>query len=347
MPQNSRTRLRWALTLLLALPPCRVVYSQTIADSQETHADGPTTIDKAEAVPSPIVALDLPSAEASQLTRAIAAHDYTGAEKLLLDKINQDPHSLRAGRLLSLAGRVYFLDNDYLNAAIAWKKSDAIAPLDPSARFSLAMAYIKMGHPAWARPLLKALATSDPKQALYPYWLGRLDYDAQHYDTAVVHFQHALAIDPGMARAYDNLGLCYFYQNHNPLAIESYTKAIKLEEKSAHPSAWPHLNMAIALLFMNRLDEAEAQVREALRLDARLAQAQYQLGAVLEARDHLDPAVTALREASRLDVAYAEPHYALARIYRKQGQKALAQAEVETYVRLHAAAHPATDPQVH
>jgi Flp pilus assembly protein TadD len=57
--------------------------------------------------------------------------------------------------------------------------------------------------------------------------------------------------------------------------------------------------------------------------------------------------VTALREASRLDATYAEPHYALARIYRKLGQKALSQAEVKTYLHLHAKAHPTVDPQVH
>ena len=178
-----------------------------------------------------------------------------------------------------------------------------------------------------------------------PYWLGRLDYDAQHYDGAIVYFQQVLALDPKMARAYDNLGLCYFYQNHNLLAIESYTEAIQLEAASPHPSAWPHFNLAIALQFLNRMDESEAQLHEALRLDPGLAQAQYQLGTVLEARDRLDAAVTALREASRLNATYAEPHFALARIYRKLGQKALSQAEVKTYLRLHAEAHSAIDSQ--
>jgi tetratricopeptide (TPR) repeat protein len=328
MPQNCRTRWGWMLTLLLIV-------------SAAGFACGQTTIDNAEIASSPISALDLPAAAASQLTQALAAHNYTAAETLLLHEINQDPHSLRAGRLLSFAGRVYFLNADYLNAAIAWNKSDAIAPLDPSARFSLAMVYIKMGRSAWAEPLLQTLATDHPKQALYPYWLGRLDYDAQHYDAAIAHFQQALALDSKMARAYDNLGLCYFYQNHNVLAIDSYTKAIQLDAASPHPSAWPHLNLAIALQFLNRLDESEVQLHEALTLDPELAQAQYQLGLVLESRGHLEPAVSALKEASRLNATYAEPHYALARIYRKLGRKSLSQAEVTSYLRLHSDAKPA------
>ena len=273
--------------------------------------------------------------------------DYTSAEKLLLGEINLDPSSLRAGHLLSVIGSVYFLNADYVNAAIAWKKSEVIAPLDPSVQFSLAMVYIRLKRSDWAQPLLQSLARSQPKEALYPYWLGRLDYDAQRYDSAISQFQKALAIEPDMARAYDNLGLCYFNQNKTALAIESYTKAIDLDRKSLQPSPWPHLNLGIALRLLNRLDEAETQLREALRLDPRLAPAQFELGLLLEAEHHFDTAVGSLSEAAQLDASYAEPHYALARIYSKQGRRDLAQHEVETYQRLRSEAHPATNPQVH
>jgi tetratricopeptide (TPR) repeat protein len=283
-----------------------------------------------------IAALDLSSGEASKLSVAIAGHDYITAEKLLLDQVNRDPHSARAARLLSFAGRVYFLNEDYFNAAIAWKKSEAIAELDSSARFSLAMAYIRLGRPEWARPLLQALATSNPKESLYPYWLGRLDYDAQQYNSAIAQFKQALAISPEMSRAYDNLGLCYFNQNNVELALASYRTALELDRTSLHPSPWPHLNLAIALQFLDRRDEAEAQLHEALRLDPKLAPAQYQLGIILEADSKLAAAVDALSEAAKLDTSYAEPHLVLARIYRKQGNKTAAQREVAIYLRLHA-----------
>ena len=262
-------------------------------------------------------------------------HDFASAERLLLDEIDRDPHSQRAARMLSFAGQCLLLNGDFLNAAIAWKKSDAIAPLEPSAKFSLAMVYIHLGRPEWARPILQALTESDTKVALYPYWLGRLEYDSQHYKSAISRFEQALAIDPQMSRAYDNLGLCYFYLNDTPRAIEDYQRAIDLDRNSPRPSAWPHLNLAIAFQFVNRLDDAEEQLREAIKLDPKLAQAQYQLGMVLEARDHLDSAVSALAEAATLDPSYAEPHFALARIYRKQGKSAIAEQEVATYRLLH------------
>lgn len=58
---------------------------------------------------------------------------------LLVEEVDADPKSNRAARLLVLAGGVFFLDGQYLNAAIAWKKAEAIAPLDDRSRFTLAI----------------------------------------------------------------------------------------------------------------------------------------------------------------------------------------------------------------
>src|SRR5207253_2081618 len=76
-------------------------------------------------------------------------------------------------------------------------------------RFTLAMAYVVLGRPDWARPELAALSAADPGNPLYPYWLARLDYDQEHYAEAVAGFRRALALDPAYARAHDNLGLSY------------------------------------------------------------------------------------------------------------------------------------------
>jgi tetratricopeptide (TPR) repeat protein len=292
--------------------------------------------------PAPVTAppssLDLTAEKVSHLKTAVAEHDYLAAEKLLLNEIEQDPHSPRAARLLAYLGSVYFLNHDFLNAAIAWKKSDAITPLGAGLQFSLAMAYIQISHPDWARSALESLSTQDTKSALYPYWLGRLDYDAHRYSEATHHFQRAITLDPTMARAYDNLGLCYFYQNQNGLAVENFNKAIELDRNSPHPSAWPYLNRALTLQFVGQAQEAETDLREALRLDPQLAVAHYRLGNVLQGKGQLDAAVQELSEAVRLDDKYAEPHVALAHIYNQQGRKAAAQEEVKIYLRLHTSA---------
>ncbi|MGH9586965.1 MAG: tetratricopeptide repeat protein, partial [Acidobacteriaceae bacterium] len=220
---------------------------------------------------SQIDALRLPTDAASQLKQALGSHDYVAAEKLLLAEINRDPQSPHAGQLLQFLGGVYFLDHDAWHAAIAWSKAKAIAPLPPTISFSLAMAYIRIGHADWARKALEDLAGADRKNALYPYWLGRLDYDAQHYDDAILKFEKAIQLAPDMAPAYDNLGLCYYRQRHNQLAIANFQKAIDLNLKSGHADAWPYLNLGVAERALNQPTKAEAHLREAIRLDAGLA----------------------------------------------------------------------------
>jgi len=290
---------------------------------------------------SPVQSLGLTEVQSIQLQHAVETRDYLTAEKLLLSEINKDPHSLRGARLLDYIGSVYFLNADYINAAIAWKKSAAITPLEPALQFSLAMAYIRISHSDWARSVLQSLAAANPKEGLYPYWLGRLNYDGHDYPGAIKYFQHAIELSPEMARSYDNLGLCYYYQNENDLAIENYRKAIELDKGAPHPSPWPYLNLAITLQFLDRYDEAEKNLREALRLAPEFKQAHLQLGLALEQEGRLEEAVAELREAARIDANYPEPHMAMARIFHKLGQEDAAHAEVRIYIKL----HPPTTPK--
>jgi tetratricopeptide (TPR) repeat protein len=280
--------------------------------------------------------LGLAPAMTSQLEQALKSHDYVAAEKLLLPQIEQDPHSAHAAQLLAFLGGVYFLDRDYLHAAVAWKKSEAIAPLQTPVQFSLAMAYVQLGRPDWARGVLDSLAKQNPKDALYPYWLGRLDFAAHSYGDAILHFKNAIGLAPGMAQAYDNLGLCYYHLNQNDLAVQSFTKAIDLDRTRPHPSAWPYLNLAVTLRLLNRPADAEANLQEAILLDPKFAQAHFQMGAVLEEMGQPKAAIGELREAALLEPGYAEPHFVLARIYRKLGQEAAARKEVQTYLSLRA-----------
>ena len=289
---------------------------------------------------SQVDALGLPAATASQLKLALGAHDYVAAEKSLMAEISRDPHSPQAARLLQFLGGVYLLDNDAWGAAIAWNKAKAIAPLPPTVAFSLAMAYIRIGHSDWSRTELEKLAAENSTNALFPYWLGRLDYDADQYDPAIQQFQKAIQLAPEMAQAYNNLGLCYYRQNRSGLAVANYQKAIDLNLKSGRPDAWPYLNLAIAERSLNQPGKAEVHLREAIRLNPNDAPAYFQLGNVLEDNGQTKDAIDQFQAAARLDPAYAEPHYALARIYRKLGNAAESQKEMRNYLSIHS--HPKT-----
>jgi tetratricopeptide (TPR) repeat protein len=272
-----------------------------------------------------------------EVRRALAERDYRRAETILVGEAERDPGSRRAAALLAAAGGLFFLDGQFLNAAIAYKKADAVVPLDERGRFTLAMACVKLGRADWARAELEALAARHPATPLYLYWLARLDYDANDYRRAIARFEKVLELDPEMMRAHDGLGLCYDYLGEFDLAIASYDRAVAINRRQARPSPWPHVNLAVSLAAVNRLEEAEAHLREALRYDSELPQAHYQLALVLEKRGrHVEALGSALR-AAELDPAYPEPLYTAGRLYHRQGDAARAKQCFERFQELKAA----------
>lgn len=268
------------------------------------------------------------SLEGTDIERALRAREWERAGQLLAAEIERRPE---AAELLVLAGRVFLIDRKPLNAAIALKKAEALGPIDNASRFTLVLAYLSLGRSDWARPELERLAASEPSNNTYQYWLGRLDYDAGRYASAVSRFEAVLARDPGFVRAHDNLGLCHEALHRPERAILHYRRAIELNRQAAAKSPWPALNLGILLRQRGELGEAEALLREALEYDPAFAQGRYHLGVLLEQRGLLDEAVAELTQAAALDAAYAQPHYALARIHRRQGRLAAAHESLATF----------------
>ncbi|MBO0862034.1 MAG: tetratricopeptide repeat protein [Chloracidobacterium sp.] len=313
----------------------------SFAQRHDSQIPGPQQEDSLIKVDPPASAdLPLEPLRRVEFEKVMRERDYKRAETILVEEAEGDPKSLRAAKLLTKAGGIFFLDGQYLNAAIAYKKADAIAPLDERSRFTMAMSYVKLDRRDWAKPELEKLASLDPKNALYLYWLARLDYDAQRYNTAIAGFQKVIELDPRMMRAYDNLGLCYDYLGKYDDAIASYNHAVELNRGQAHPSPWPHVNLAISLMAVNRLNEAENHLRMAIAYDARLPQAHYQLGRALEKQGKYDDATESLKKAAALDPNYPEPHYVLSRIYQREGKIEEAKKSIERLQQLKKAKTP-------
>lgn len=281
-----------------------------------------------------IFALDLAPAVRDQLSNAVKQKDFKKAETILIEEANRDPKSPRRARLLEFAGGIFFLDGNYLNAAIAWEKAKAVAPLDEPSTFTLAMAYVKLHRPQWAARELQKLISEQPGNPLYLYWLARLDYDEQRYAEAIEKLIRVTQVDPQMARAYDLLGLCYDYLGRLQDAITNFTRSVQLNQAQTKPSPWPNLDMAICQIELNDLAGAEKNLREAIEYDPRLAQAQYNLGRLLDKQGKYQEAVKTLTAAVALDQQYPEPHYLLARIYQRLGELELAKTESARFQQL-------------
>ena len=278
--------------------------------------------------PSPVEKLPLEPAQRAAVRQAVKAHDYPRAEAILVEEIDKNP---KAPQMLTYLGRLYFLDGKYLNSAVATRMAAAIAPLDDRSRFTLALCYVILNHRDWARPELEKLAATDPGEPRYPYWLGRLDYDAMRFRAAAANLRKALELDPNFMKAYDNLGLTYEGLGQYDDAIRIYQQAIGLNRREPTPSPWPPLNLATLLIKLGRLEQAEVCVQESLRYEPRFPKAHFQMGLLLEKEGQYEEAIRELSRSAKYDPAYPEPHYALGRIYQRIGNKVKASAEWQAF----------------
>lgn len=276
----------------------------------------------------PVRELPLTPDQRARLQQALQAKDYATAERLLVAEIELQPKS---AELLRLLGGIFFLDQQYLNSAIALKKAEAVAPLDAQNRFTLAMAYVILDRKDWAKPELEKLHQAQPDNPLYLYWLARLDYDNQQFHKGIARLEQVLKLDSKFTKAYDNLALCYEALGQHEEAIRTYQRAIDLNRASSKPSPWPALNLGSLLSKIGKLEEAERSLRESIACDPALSQARYQLGVVLEKQGKLAEATRELSQAAVLNPAYPEPHYALGRIYRRMGDLEKAEESLKTF----------------
>jgi len=265
---------------------------------------------------------------------AIRTRAWDRAERLLAAEIERAPNRVE---LLKTFATICLIDRKPLNAAVAIKKAEALGPIDEETRFALAMAYISLDRGDWARPELDRLAASQPSNVSYQYWLGRLDYDAGQYASAIRRLEEVVRRDPQFVRAYDNLGLCYEAQNQPEQAIARYREAVRLNRAAANKSPWPPLNLGTLLRHRGELPEAEGLLKESISYQSGLARAYYELGMLLEQKQRVGEAITELASAVKADPTYPEPHYALARIYRRAGRSEQADEALATFRRLRAA----------
>jgi tetratricopeptide (TPR) repeat protein len=258
----------------------------------------------------------------------MAKRDYTAAENILAREAANNPKSQS---LLLVLADVLFLDGKQLNCALVLKKAERIGPLEERSRFLLALSYIAISRKNLAIPELEKLAQTNPSNAVYPYWLSRLAYRKTDMQLAFKYAQKAVRLDPAFMKAYDQLGLCYAGLNQTDEAIQAYKEAIRLNQQQALRWPWPSMNLGTLLLRLERLDEAEARLRDSIGIDPQFPVAHLRLGQVLEKKEQYEEAIAQLEQAAKLDPTYPEPHYALARIYRKRRDSKTAEKELSLF----------------
>jgi tetratricopeptide (TPR) repeat protein len=149
---------------------------------------------------------------------------------------------------------------------------------------------------------------------------GMQALEAKQYDTAIDSFKKAGEVDPNQEAIWAELAKAYIEkadtekkpdvaaQRSEDLghATEAYGKALAIKPDDAAL----HLNLALALANMKKIDEAKAELEKAAQLDPTQAgKAYYNLGAIYINSGQTDAAGEAFKKAMELQPDYADAYY--------------------------------------
>jgi tetratricopeptide (TPR) repeat protein len=173
------------------------------------------------------------AASAGQLERAVALYRQVAAA---------EPKNFRArlelGLLLNAAKRP-------LESIPAFRTALELEPSSESAELGLSEAYKQVYNYAEARRLLDRASREHPRSALPLIALGELDLQAQEYEKALDHLEHATELAPNNVTA--RLDLATVYQaKAEPIA------ALKQLNLAIASDAFPHLSRETAYAYYLR-----------------------------------------------------------------------------------------------
>jgi len=151
-----------------------------------------------------------------------------------------------------------------------------------------------------------------------------------NYKAAISEWNAALAINPGDARAQNNLAFALAREGRLDEAILHWRNALAVNDEYAEV----HRNLGQALLEKGDIDGAAAHLRKAAAAYPQDARLHASLGAALLRTGRLDEAIARLNGAIKLDHTDAAAHYNLGLALQRKGSADLAIAQYESALRL-------------
>ena len=145
---------------------------------------------------------------------------------------------------------------------------------------------------------LQQATSLDPSVASYRNALGIVYLQLGRPEQALKEFQEAAKIDPDYAEAMLNIGVAHAELRQWTEAVAAYQRALRSSRLMTPDTV--HQNLGVAFYNLQRLPEAEEQLRYAIRLEPQLEAAYYHLGLVLVAQGRNDEAKIAFRRARQL-----------------------------------------------
>lgn len=174
----------------------------------------------------------------------------------------------------------------------------------------------------------------DRKSAESHYDLGNLFSLRETWEQACKQFEAAIAINPTYVEAIDALGFAQEGMGKDRAAVESYEKAVAVNEQQHGSFVAAHVNLSA---YYNRNGDPARGLQyaeQALALNPKADTAWFQKARAQEREGHIDDAVDSLNHAILLNGRSSSYYYVLAGLYRRLGKTEESQKALEAFTRL-------------
>ena len=228
------------------------------------------------------------------------------------------------------------------------KPKDSLAEYTAGAKFKnpgapelkvVALDYVLLEDYPDAEHWLKASIARNALDVESWYYLGRAQYNENHFADAQQSFEHCLSLDSHHVKAETNLGLVFEALRRTEEARAAYLLAISWQQASSSKTAEPYIDLGNLLLGQNQNEQAVTYLLQAVQVSPDEVRARERLGNAYFRLNDWKNAQLHLEKAETLAPNLAAIHYVLGQVYRKQGLTEKAHHEFVRATELNAA-HP-------
>ncbi len=173
-----------------------------------------------------------------------------------------------------------------------------------------------------------------PNSSESHYDLGKLFSLQDNWLAARKQFEDAISLDPDYIEAIDSLGFAQEALGNDADAVQSYQKAIALNEQRQGKFVSAHVNLSA---YYNRTgDSAKAldYAQKALALEPKSDAAWFQKARAEERKSQLQAAADSLNHAITLNSRSSSYYYVLSGIYRRLGNLEESKKALDSFTRL-------------
>ena len=261
--------------------------------------------------------------------------DYPDARIVLEAAVKTNPQD---GNAASLLARALLRTGDLSAAVQQLQQLTEREPGNQTLWYELGQAYMQLSQQAFTK-----VQSINPDSVLVHEMSGQMMVDMRNYDGALVEYNKAVAMAPHEPGTHYGLAMVYWNQNNLPAALTEFRSELQNDPTNCDA----HAKIGNILLEQQQADAALEEASHALSQCPGLLQARVVRGEALVQQGRNAEAIAALRDVIQYDPEDQGAHFYLARAYRATGDTQAAQAELQIYTRLEAAAreHTAAEAQ--